>query len=370
MEPIIVLAFEGRTAMSSNGNIGRDVVELWGREFNIVRTGLSEAQVVSFVNELVKQHDVLLQRQEHLATLTRLAERTVSEADKLAEDIKIEARKQAEDEAAKLIADAETTASTQSASVLADARARAEEEAKEIGRQKMSEAEDTVRRMIADAESRGRHILEQKEAEAQAHAETKARAILKKAQEDATSLLERERQKIQPELDQFVNRFRGQLLSELDLLKNQVGSMEPHLTTPPHRKDAAPGKKETRKERPDEFLDLVGGSDSGESGDPEWEIEIVPPIDIMKIMSIVAHLDAISEVSKTEIIPRNDGTSIMVYCQGDIELADSLRSLPEVSEAEETTAGGTAKPRKLMLALSVNGGSSGSADELLSGEAK
>jgi F0F1-type ATP synthase membrane subunit b/b' len=358
--------------MSSNGSMGRDVVELWGREFNIVRTGLSEAQVVSFVNELVKQHDLLLQRQEHLATLTRLAERTVSEADKLSEEIKTEAKKQGEEDAARVIAEAEASASTQSAAVLAEARARAEEEAMELGRKKISEAEDRVRQMIADAESRSRHIIEQKEAEAQARAENKAKAILKKAQDDASSLLDREKQKIQPELDQFVNRFRGQLLSELDLLKNQVGSMEPRNSAPPalHRKEATPPKKETRKEREDEFLDLVGGSDSGESGDPEWEIEIVPPIDIMKIMSIVAHLDAIEDVSKTEIIPRNDGTSIMVYSQRDIELVDSLRSLPEVSEAEETTAAGSAKPRKIMLALSVNGGSSGSANELMSGGAK
>ena len=70
---------------SSGGS--RDIVELWGRQFNLVKNGLSEAQVVSFVNDLAKQHDVLLQRHEHLSALTKLAERTVTEADKLAKNI-------------------------------------------------------------------------------------------------------------------------------------------------------------------------------------------------------------------------------------------------------------------------------------------
>ena len=71
--------------------MSKDVTELWGREFNIVKNGLSEDQVVSYVNQLVSEHDMLIQRQEHLSSLTKLAEKTVAEAEKLAEEIKTEA---------------------------------------------------------------------------------------------------------------------------------------------------------------------------------------------------------------------------------------------------------------------------------------
>ena len=69
--------------MNPNTSGNRDVIELWGREFNIVKSGLSEAQVVSFVNDLAKQHDVLLQRQEHLAALTKLAENLMLDSSNL-----------------------------------------------------------------------------------------------------------------------------------------------------------------------------------------------------------------------------------------------------------------------------------------------
>jgi len=64
-----------------------NIVELWGHEFSLARNGLDEAQVVPFVNELISERDLLLQRVEHLSTLTKLAEKTIVEADRLAEEI-------------------------------------------------------------------------------------------------------------------------------------------------------------------------------------------------------------------------------------------------------------------------------------------
>ena len=110
--------------MNPNTSGNRDVIELWGREFNIVKSGLSEAQVVSFVNDLAKQHDVLLQRQEHLAALTKLAERTVSEADKLAEEMKEEARTQANAEAARIVDETAARAKSEAASEIGRASCR------------------------------------------------------------------------------------------------------------------------------------------------------------------------------------------------------------------------------------------------------
>ena len=352
-----------------NPNIGgnRDVVELWGREFNVVKNGLSEAQVVSFVNDLAKQHDVLIQRQEHLVALTTLAERTVSEADKLADEMKAEARKQAQEQVAKLLAEAESSAKSEASRLLSEAQLSAEKKAKEAEARALESAdkltgelkraaESEAKRVIAEAEAKGRHIIEIKEVEASAAASAQAEAILSRARQEAALLLEQEKRRVQPEISQFVVRLRSQLLTELDQLKSQVGELQPQFDGQETPRPAEPLSSTRQKpERRDDFLDLMAGPDTVEPGEPEWEVEIVPPIDIMKIMSIVGHVDSLRGVARTEIIPRNDRTSIMVYTQTPVELLDSLRTLSEVAHAEDATGPQTddVRTRKVSVALSV-----------------
>jgi hypothetical protein len=104
----------------------------------------------------------------------------------------------------------------------------------------------------------------------------------------------------------------------------------------------------------DELLNLVGNSAGDEAGEPEWDVEVVPPIDIMKIMNIVSYLDGLPEVSRTEIIPRNDRTSIIVYVSRPIEMLDLIKGLPEVAHAEDMgLSGDNGKLKKISVALSV-----------------
>ena len=375
--------------MSANASGNRDVVELWGREFNIVKSGLSEAQVVSFVNDLAKQHDVLLQRQEHLAALTKLAERTVSEADRLAEEMKGAARNEAAAEVARIVAETEARANAdaarvvaeaeaefearikereaqvkaaaaeQAAAIKAEARRQAEEtksEAERLSNEVMAEAEEKASRSVKEAEARGRHIIEQKEAEAVKLAGDRAKAILEKAEREASTMLEREKKRVQPELNQFVQRFRGQLMSDLDRLRNQVGALEAGLEQTMSKTQPDPietGRGGRHADSQDEFLDLVGGGIGDDSGEPEWDIEVVPPIDIMKIMNIVSHLDGIPEVKRTEIIPRNDRTSITVWVNEPVQLLELIKGLPEVAHADETGSPGNGKSRKISVSLSL-----------------
>ena len=51
-----------------------DVIVLGGREFKRVNNGLDEAQVASFIDELIKERDKLAQSQDHIASLNRLAD--------------------------------------------------------------------------------------------------------------------------------------------------------------------------------------------------------------------------------------------------------------------------------------------------------
>jgi cell division septum initiation protein DivIVA len=387
--------------MNPNLSSNRDVIELWGREFNLVKNGLSEAQVVSFVNDLAKQHDVLLQRQEHLVALTKLAERTVAEADKIADELKQDARKQAKDEANKMMAEAEMAAKTQSSRIIFDAEAAAKSQserilsdaeihaeqiikekethamvaaaeqaeaikatAEKLANEALRDAEVNAGKIISEAEANAKHLIEQTEAEASRTAAEKARLLLSSAQAEASTLLEREKQRIQPELAQFVRRLRSQLLSEIDDIKSKVGSLESQIGETSHltslesiaAKAQEEDKFEHMTEKADTFMDLVKGSDrSDDDSKPEWEIEIVPPIDIMKIMSIVSYLDNLPEVIRTEIIPHNDRTTVTVYTGRTLELLNLIKSMPEVAGIEETIYpdSGKVEPRKITLALSA-----------------
>ena len=68
---------------------------------------------------------------EHLNSLTQLAERTLVEADKLAENIKRETEQKANGEAAKIVAKAEDKAKTEADRIITEARQKARDAASE-----------------------------------------------------------------------------------------------------------------------------------------------------------------------------------------------------------------------------------------------
>ncbi len=74
------------------------IADVLGYSIKRVKSGLDEDQVISLVKQLVSERDMLAQRQEHLSSLTRLYEKTISEADELAKQIKQEADEQAQAE--------------------------------------------------------------------------------------------------------------------------------------------------------------------------------------------------------------------------------------------------------------------------------
>jgi hypothetical protein len=79
---------------------------LWGKEFEVVKNGLSEEQVVGFVSELMDKYRALSEQKDHFVTMGTISERAAIEADKAASDIKARAQKEAEAEAERIVAEA------------------------------------------------------------------------------------------------------------------------------------------------------------------------------------------------------------------------------------------------------------------------
>jgi len=362
------------------------VVVLGGREFNRVKNGLDEAQVASFIDELTKERDKLAQSQDHIASLSRLAEMAVVEADKLATQVKTEAAEQAK---------AESTA------------------------------------IIDKAKEQARQMAEQKIAEAVEIANEKANAIKAKAEEEAALLLENEKIKIRSELHNLVNQQFGYMLEELESLKKQAAAVQADfdnkLSEPGEKdstaaveiaeesdtivakiaeeRDAAAVKiaeeidaaavkiaeesdavvaeerdtivvKENKApdEQPEpsqatnhigksfELSKLFESGDKPELGKPQWEVEILPPFDIAKIMEVVSFLDQLPEVANTEmIVPQIDMPSILVFLRESMNLVDVLQTIPAVAHVEEVTTDKAATngepgkgPRKVRVSLSGN----------------
>jgi cell division septum initiation protein DivIVA len=332
------------------GNSVKDgIVELGGRRFKQVKNGLDKDQVASYIDELISERDKLAKSQDHLESLTRLAEKTIGEADRLAEQIKTEAEEQAKAESAAII-----------------------DEAKE----------------------QAQKIVEEKESEAVEIANEKAKAIQSEAEEKVALLLDNEKAKINDKLSNFVNQHLSHFLEEVERLKQQVISAQEDwennlfqsgeggsaVTAESELEDSAvaaeseeensaatveggevigeslePSQDQEKTDNPFGIFDLLKGENPAEVGEPQWEVEILPPIDISKIMEIVARLDQLPEVENTEIIPRTDKPSIVVFQREPINLIDLLGKIPEVAYVEETktekdTTNG--KTRKVRVGLS------------------
>jgi hypothetical protein len=382
-------------------NVKKDgVVVLEGREFKRVKNGLDEAQVASLIEELIKERDELAQSQDHIASLNRLAEMTVVEADRLATQVKTEATEQAK-------------------------------------------AEGTA--IIDKAREQARQIMEKKIADAVEIANEKANSIKAKAEEEAALLLESERIKIRTELRNLVNQQFGYMLEELEGLKQRAEAVQVDFGNKlsatgednsaaaakiteesdtlvaevaeeidaaaakiaeekdflvAEEKDAAAAKsaeesdvlvaekkdasaaeiteesdtlvtegidtaaaevaeeRETIVAEESQALDeqpapsratdhiekgldlskLLEIEDQADLSKPQWEVEILPPFNIAEIMEVVSFLDQLPEVANTEmIVPQIDTPSILVFLRDSLNLVDVLQTIPAVAHVEEVT---------------------------------
>jgi hypothetical protein len=335
------------------GNTAKDdVAVLAGHEFKRVKNGLDEAQVAPFINELIKERDKLAQSQDHIASLNRLAERAIVEADKLATQIKTEAAEQARAESAAIV-----------------------DKAKEHARQ----------------------TAEKKIAEAMELANEKAGAIRAKAEQEAAILLENEKSRIRNDIRNLVNQQCGYLLEELERLKQQAAAIQADfdnrspglgeekttatIETAQKRDFLAAGVAEQREtivaevskktlgERPEpsrratddaekrfEPLELLQIEEQPELGKPQWEVEILPPFEIAKIMEVVSFLDQLPEVANTEmIVPQIDMPLILVFLRRPMNIIDVLQKIPAVAHVQEVTvdkAATNGRPRKVRISLS------------------
>ena len=183
--------------------------ELFGRTFKIVKNGLDEAEIVSFLGGLIEQNTNLVAKLEHLDSLNKLAENKVIEAQNEAERIRSEIEQNAKDTASAIIAEAK-------------------EAAEKIARDRTEETERSVEAIKAGAEEEANRI----KAEASQKAEQlaiKIRATVEKETRAKKEQLKKYYKQVYKELvanlDSFVettNQLTGSVSVELPGVQQQV----------------------------------------------------------------------------------------------------------------------------------------------------
>lgn len=267
---------------SSNETSNEDVLHIGDRSFRKVKLGLAEEEVRSYVEELMSQRDTAMKRGEHYAALTELAEKTVIDANNLSQAMMKKTTDQAKAEADKI-------------------RVRAEQE--------------------------GEQLIRAKKAEAKAAADKEAETIKAEAHRQAKAVRDQQLDGIRAEAASLAQRLQNEIIANLDNLKKGVISMgtkyKPmEATVPADSKDKAATLSDGEK---GVLLDHV----------PWLEIEIMPPMDIEKIMDLISHLERLPEVKTTDLLPETPNPLIRVFLSKSFALADMLRSLPQIAQVTE-----------------------------------
>jgi vacuolar-type H+-ATPase subunit H len=118
-----------------------------------------DRELMAFIDSLIDQNAELAAKLENIDSLTELAEKTVIEAGREAEEIKLEAEKEANARAAAIVARAEGKAKAVAQKVVAKAKEKAEAEARRIIAEAGQRAEESVQERLSLAEQQAQEMM-------------------------------------------------------------------------------------------------------------------------------------------------------------------------------------------------------------------
>ena len=264
---------------------GDDVMQIGERFFRITKYGLFDEEVRSYIQELINQRDALLKRQEHMAALTELAEKTVIEANNLSQLM----------------------------------MKRSAEQAKADSDNILVKAEQNVQQMI-----------EAKTAEAKATAEIEAKAIKTEAWHQANLIRREQIDFIRREAASLVQKLQNDLLVNIDEVKKYLLSIGTKFETVTMDNNGI-SLTVTKK---------INEDTAAEKGMllnriPWLEVEVLPPQDIEKIMDLISRLESLPEVKTTDLLPEIPNPLIRIFLNEPSPLAELLRTMPQIEQVTE-----------------------------------
>lgn len=283
------------------------------RTFREAMKKLDDRQLVSMVQQLVDERDALLKRQEHMVSLSKLWEKTIAEAEIIANQVKEEAKKEAEDDKNRILDEARSVAEKQLKEHLTNSNNPTKEGIQSVKQKWQQEFAVISENSIKTLESRFAETAQQISDTCATHIE-----ILKKQSE----------------------------IFRKDLEKNLPEFGEPVLT-PASNTNNLPGQQTNQAVNPanqpavkDSVVATLNKGENEQSDIREQRvIEILPPRDKERIDHVRNHLNFYEEVLQTEIQHQVDRTFIVVYLSKPLDLVKTMSDWPEVEHAQEVVSG-------------------------------
>jgi hypothetical protein len=309
------------------------IADVLGYSIKRAKSGLDEGQVISLVKQLVSERDVLTQRQEHLSSLTRLYEKTIAEADELANQIKREAEEQVQAESKAILASAEEKAQQILEEKKAEAIVMSEKEAEEIKTDALKKA-DTFLKEKAD------------------NLQSQLRDVARLLHEEVLSQFESARQRAATFEVEF-----EQKLSELTRQDDQTSMKEDDGTDTGINSEVivkaaaqAHTEDDSDTSKTDETAQVTEMASEATDYEEWVELEILPPKDQDDIDRLKTYLDDLAEVRTTELINLSESTLVEVCLSEPINLLKTLHGLSQVKQAREVEDG---EQKKIQITLST-----------------
>ena len=291
---------------TTNGRVKKRKVQ----EFVPPSDGM-DGELASFINSLIDQNSELAGKLEHLDSLMDLAEKTVIEAHKEAEEIKEEAEREANARVASIVA-------------------RAEESLQE----KLSLTEQQAREMLKEADEKGSLII----AEAQQKAEAEAQNIRKKAEQLLESSQKTEQcQAVKNPWDVPDQLFMEHVVAQETKAVSTPENKSPEPPVPDAAVSPAPtASVEKPVEQPSPGKEEEDKKESPASYDDIVDLELLPPIALDQMLRLHKHLKKNPRVKVVELKGSLDkGVTIKIFVQAHTPLLNMLAILPEVEKVSD-----------------------------------
>ena len=293
------------------------VLEVGGHVFKRVKSGLDESQVVTVVQSLLDEREELSKRQGHFTSLMKLAEKMISDADNLAEQIKTEAQAKAESEAQALAARTEEEARQKADAMIAEAMDKANKEAETIKQVALRERHESLKEQAERLQAQLNHSANGICQRMLAQAEAFTRELVDLQAEFGMRISNLSVDGGPPETEPVS-----------DLLAAGVSAGDP----------GADADMVAQASLPVMGPDVIPPLTPHQTPSPDGryvEIEILPPRDTVKIRNIETFLKNMPEVETHELENFVDKTSIRVLLRGDANLRERLAGHAAVKEAVE-----------------------------------
>jgi len=302
---------------------------------------LDENQVTDLLGKLLNEKEELNKRQGHLSSLMKLAEKTISEADIMAEQIKTEAESRAKEEAKQLrdsiVAEATANANKQAETLkqkaLEEAHETLEKRAEELQAKLNQSVQDICQRMLGQTETLTRDLTALK-----IDLEREASTLPKYASLNTTEATDEE----VPQTNEMASPtvIDETPATEVVPLTNEVPTVEVAAT---------PANMEKFSEV-EKAADTSSVEFSSVNEMKFLEIEVLPPRDTNEINKIRTFLNKLPGVQAEP--PRNfvDKTTIKVLFSREINLTKALSDQTFVQQVYDVEENGI---RKIQVSLNL-----------------